>query len=80
VRSVLTPVCIDGSGFQLLVHGCIGPDYSIQASTNLVDWSELMQTNPVAMPITVVDTNTASFSSRFYRVLLSPSKKGGQAK
>jgi hypothetical protein len=69
---VLVLVSLDVSGFCLLVTGCVGLDYSIQTSLNLLDWSELVWTNPVTMPITVVDTNAASFSSRFYRALLSP--------
>ncbi|HVM46587.1 MAG TPA: polysaccharide lyase family 8 super-sandwich domain-containing protein [Candidatus Acidoferrum sp.] len=57
---------------SLAVTGDAGPDYSVQASTNLVDWATLFKTNQPALPMTWTDTNAALFSARFYRVLLGP--------
>jgi len=58
--------------FLAQISGAIGPDYTVQASTNLVTWTNLLTTNPVAMPFNWVDTNTAGFNRRFYRTLLGP--------
>ena len=56
----------------LSVVGAAGPDYSMQASTNLTGWATLFTTNSPALPFTWKDTNTANFPGRFYRALLGP--------
>jgi hypothetical protein len=61
------------NGFVALqVSGDFGLDYSVQASTNLVDWATVFATNQPALPFVWTDTNAAAFSTRFYRVRLSP--------
>ena len=50
--------------FQFDVSGVTGLNYSVQASTNLIDWAPL-KTN--VSPFSFVDTNTALFPQRFYR-------------
>ncbi|MDB6108682.1 MAG: hypothetical protein JWR69_432, partial [Pedosphaera sp.] len=55
--------------FSLTLTGVPGFNYTIQASTNLVNWVPL-GTN--ASPFTLVDTNASSFSRRFYRGLYLP--------
>jgi hypothetical protein len=57
---------------QLLVSGDAGPDYTVQASTNLTNWTVLLTTNSPVTPFPWVDTNAGSFLRRFYRVLLGP--------
>ncbi|HXP60460.1 MAG TPA: hypothetical protein VN829_08215, partial [Dongiaceae bacterium] len=54
------------------VSGDFGLDYSVQASTNLVNWATVLATNQPALPFVWTDTNTAAFPTRFYRVRLSP--------
>ncbi len=56
--------------FQLQITGAAGYAYTIQASTNLVAWTDLFTTNPVSMPLVWQDPGASNFPSRFYRVLL----------
>lgn len=58
--------------FGFWVSGDAGPDYSIQVSTNLNTWSPLGSGTPTSLPWLWTDTNSAAFSSRFYRALLGP--------
>jgi len=57
--------------FVLQVSGQSGPDYGIQTSTNLTQWSMVFTTNSPAMPFiwqNVAATNAAGF----YRVVVGP--------
>ncbi len=55
--------------FQLDVSGVAGLNYSVQASTNLVDWVPLT-TN--VSPFSFMDTNAVLFPQRFYRSVFTP--------
>jgi hypothetical protein len=67
----LAPMTVNTQfGFQ--VNGDSGPDYTIQASTDMTVWTNLLTTNSPALPFSWVDTNTALFRQRFYRLLLGP--------
>jgi hypothetical protein len=55
----------------LTVTGAAGPDYIVLTSTNLVDWQALLTTNPPALPVTMVLTNSPD-PVRFYRIQLGP--------
>ena len=55
--------------FQFDILGVTGLNYSIQASTDLVDWVSL-GTN--VSPFTFVDTNAPLFPQRFYRSVYMP--------
>jgi pectate lyase len=55
--------------FILTITGDTGPDYIVQASTNLTDWVGVF-TNP--MPFTWTDTGASNFSQQFYRIQLGP--------
>lgn len=70
--SMDTPAYFAGQ-FTLSVSGQIGPDYTVQVSTNLTSgfWSTLYTTNPAAMPFSFTDTNGA-LSMQFYRILVGP--------
>jgi hypothetical protein len=59
--------------FQLEVFGQIGSTYTLQASTNLLDWVAVCQFICTNAPTVLVDTNTAPFNRRFYRVVGSGS-------
>lgn len=76
VSAPMTPVLQSaafGNGqFQLLVSGDAGPDYLIQASTNLANWSGVTNFISPPLPIQWVDSDAASYPQRFYRVLLGP--------
>ena len=47
-------------------------DYRIQSSTNLVNWTTLVTTNPPAMPFLWTDPDQGDFDRRFYRAQLLP--------
>ena len=61
-----------GGTFQFQIYGDAGPDYTIQASTNLVNWSPLFTTNSPALPFNWSDPNAANFNQRYFRILLGP--------
>ncbi|HEY4415984.1 MAG TPA: pectinesterase family protein [Verrucomicrobiae bacterium] len=61
-----------GGQFSVAVNGQVGPDYAVQASTNLTDWVTLFITNSPAAPFNWVDVNTNGFALRFYRVKVGP--------
>ncbi len=68
----VTSVTRSNSQTQLLITGDLGPDYTLQATTNFTDWTDLLVTNSPALPLNWTDTNDGSFLKRFYRVLLGP--------
>lgn len=71
ITPTLQPSGVPGV-FNMLVTGDAGPDYTIQASTNLVNWTPLFTTNSPALPFNWSSTNTGSFNQRYFRVLLGP--------
>ena len=56
--------------FGFSVSGATGPDYTVQASTNLLTSTNQFTTTPMALPFSWTDTNAAGFNRRFYRILL----------
>jgi hypothetical protein len=72
VQPLLQQPASGSGGFEFQVGGEVGPDYILQASTNLTDWSPLLLTNPPALPFGWTDVEAPGFERRFYRVLLGP--------
>jgi hypothetical protein len=58
--------------FGFGVSGDAGPDYTIQASTNLANWINLFTTNSPGLPFDWSDPAASNHRQRFYRVLLGP--------
>jgi autotransporter-associated beta strand protein len=58
--------------FQMQIDGEAGPDYTIQASTNLQSWTNLATTTPSVLPYLWTDLNSTNLVRRFYRVLRGP--------
>ena len=58
--------------FTFSVSGIAGPNYIVQASTNLVDWQSIFTNVSPVPPFLWMDGDTASFNQRFYRILLGP--------
>ena len=54
------------------ISGDSGPDYTIQASMDLVSWLPVFTTNPPALPFLWTDADTNRFPARFYRAVLGP--------
>jgi hypothetical protein len=50
----------------------VGPDYSVQESSNLFNWNTLFITNSPAIPFSWVDTNPATLPAQFYRIKVGP--------
>src|SRR5262249_12073398 len=69
--SLTSPTWNNGQ-FSLLVTGQSGPDYAVQASTNLFDWSTVWVTNSPSMPFGWIDTNAGAYPLRFYRLQVGP--------
>ena len=57
--------------FVLQVSGQSGPDYEIETSTNLTQWSAVFTTNSPAMPFSWQDL-AATNAAGFYRVVVGP--------
>jgi hypothetical protein len=68
---VSSPAWVGGQ-FSLSVSGQSGPDYAVQASTNLVNWQSVFTTNSPAMPFQWADPNAGAFPLRFYRIVVGP--------
>jgi hypothetical protein len=56
----------------LTVTAAVGPDYAVETSTNLINWSTLYITNAPPSPFTVTDTNTQANPMLFYRLKAGP--------
>ncbi|HVY70035.1 MAG TPA: tandem-95 repeat protein [Verrucomicrobiae bacterium] len=62
-----------GNGqFRLQLTGAQPGAYTIQSTTNMVDWRTLFATNTPTGVITVTDTNAASATRSFYRAVFEP--------
>ncbi len=68
----VTHATLSNGVLQLLISGDAGPDYTVQASTNLSTWTDLFITNSPTLPFNWVETNSDNFLKRFYRVILGP--------
>ena len=72
ITPTLQSASVTGGAFNMLVTGDTGPDYTIQASTNLANWLPLFTTNSPALPFNWSDPSAAIFNQRYFRVLLGP--------
>jgi hypothetical protein len=61
-----------GGFLSFRVSGDSGPDYSIQTSTNLSDWTTRFTTNSPPLPWDWVDAEPATNPVLFYRLLPNP--------
>jgi hypothetical protein len=55
-----------------VTNSIFGPDYAVQVSSNLFDWSTVFITNSPAMPFSWTDTNAATLPVQFYRIKVGP--------
>jgi len=64
---------VPGRGFQFLLNGTSGQNYTIQYSSNpaATTWNVLYVTNSPSSPLMVTDASLPS-AARFYRVLVGP--------
>jgi hypothetical protein len=71
-QPTVTSIVLNNGQMGFQVSGHAGPDYAMQVSLNLLNWSTLFITNSPAMPFTWTDTNAATLPSRFYRIKVGP--------
>jgi hypothetical protein len=69
---VMSGLAMVGGQFEFQVTGAIGWNYTVQASTNLTAWTNVLTTNPAALPFNWMDAGATNLPRRFYRVLLTP--------
>jgi hypothetical protein len=67
----ISNISVAGGQFSFSVSGQSGPDYAIETSTNLTQWTSVFTTNSPALPFNWTDAATNS-PLRFYRVKLGP--------
>jgi fibronectin type 3 domain-containing protein/regulation of enolase protein 1 (concanavalin A-like superfamily) len=60
-----------GDQLTLQVSGDSGPDYEIQASTDMINWSPIFTTNSPALPF-VWTVNATNGPLNFYRIVVGP--------
>jgi len=58
--------------FNLTISGDAGPDYIVQASTNLTVWSSIYTNVSPVPPFVWYDSSASNFDQRYYRILLGP--------
>jgi hypothetical protein len=68
--SIVSPQVSNGR-IVLTVSGQAGPDYSVQVSSNLLNWNTLLITNPAVMPFSW-STNAGTLPTGFYRIQVGP--------
>ena len=71
VAPTVSNVSVADGQFSFSVSGQSGPDYAVETSTNLTQWSTVLITNSPALPFLWTDTNSAA-PMRFYRIKLGP--------
>jgi hypothetical protein len=57
--------------FQMSFVGAVGPNYVLQVSTNLVQWTSISTNTPISSPFVLSDPGVPG-TARFYRVLQVP--------
>lgn len=71
-RPALTTSAAGPGQFQVSFYVTAGPDYVLEASTNLASWVPVFATNAPAVDYLQTCTDTEWFPMRFYRVRLGP--------
>jgi len=56
------------NGFQMNFYGSVGSNYTLQASTDLNNWTEVMNFNCTNSPMILTDPGANYLSWRFYRI------------
>lgn len=72
VQPQIPTVSLSGDQLVLQVNGTNGPDYQIQSSTNLVNWSAIYTNNSPSLPFVWTNNITNGPPMNFFRVLIGP--------
>ena len=71
----ILPATVSNGLFSIQVMGDSGPDYLLQATTNLsapAIWLSILTNLSASPPFTFTDPTVSNFSERFYRVQIGP--------
>jgi hypothetical protein len=68
----LSVTSVSSTGFRFSIAGASGSGLTLQGSTNLIDWTSLLTTNPPAGSFEFLDTSASGLGRRFYRALATP--------
>ncbi|HVU27599.1 MAG TPA: glycosyl hydrolase [Verrucomicrobiae bacterium] len=68
----INTISVTNGQFGFWINGDTGPDYIIQASTNLTFWYPISTNDSPAIPYFWADTNLVSYPFLFYRISLGP--------
>jgi hypothetical protein len=68
----ISPFLLNNGQLVLQINGATGPDYQIQSSTNLADWSVILTTNAPAIPFIWTDNITNGPPVNFFRIRVGP--------
>jgi hypothetical protein len=67
----ITDPMLAGNGqFQFTFNSTFGTHYTVQGSTNLVDWDFVQELSGSGGPLTGIDSNATGKGPRFYRVMV----------
>lgn len=67
---ITDPHLYDTSAFVMSVYGALGTNYQLQASSDLVNWTRVLDFACTYNPTSVYDRDAGQFARRFYRVAL----------
>jgi hypothetical protein len=73
VMPTISNITFTGGQFSFQVNGQTGPDYAVETSTNLTQWTPIHSATSPAMPFTWTHPDTSGSTQRFYRVKVGPS-------
>ncbi len=68
----LGELALSNGVLSLWIGGNTGANYTVQTSTNLVDWTNLLTTNPANLPFLFTNTLPTNSNRRFYRAIAGP--------
>jgi len=71
-RPQLSSLVLSNGVLSLTIAGDSGPNYIVQASTNLISWANIFTNNSPVPPFNWSDNSASNFIQRYYRVLLGP--------
>jgi len=63
----LSAAMLPNGQFQLLLSGMIGTNYTLEASTNLLNWTPVATFTMSNNPALITDPDATNFAERFYR-------------
>jgi hypothetical protein len=69
-NTIASPQRLPDGTFEFAFYGVVGSNYTLQASTSLMDWTSLFSFVCTNSPTVLLDTNATKYNRRFYRVVV----------